>query len=117
MSDNLDPVYRCDSCQRLLRLETIHKTGCCSKCGNKRVRNVTVLNEEEIQQLKDWGLESFAAEFKGVEDEPPENDGPKGNTPLTSKEEAETEFQHGRDAIGGESDYSWDCYSEEVPDD
>lgn len=65
----IDPVFRCDSCQALVLLKTIHKIGCCQACGNKRVRNVTIFNEDEHAQMKAWGLDDFLAEFEGVADE------------------------------------------------
>ena len=63
-----DPVLRCDSCQALVRRITIHKHGSCTECGNRRMRNLTVFNEQEKQQMEDWGFHSFVAEF-GVADE------------------------------------------------
>jgi predicted RNA-binding Zn-ribbon protein involved in translation (DUF1610 family) len=63
-----DPVMRCDSCQALIRRATIHKFGSCDKCGNRRIRNVTVFNEEEKKQIEEWGFGSFAAEFGAVDE-------------------------------------------------
>lgn len=67
MSETLDPVFRCDSCHTLVRLETLHKLGTCSKCGNKRVRNVTIFNDEEKAQMLKWGFNDFVAEFEEVQ--------------------------------------------------
>lgn len=58
-----DPVVRCDSCQALLRRETLHKRGKCNKCGNRRVRNLTVFDENEKKQMEEWGLHEFVSEF------------------------------------------------------
>lgn len=63
-----EPVLRCDSCANLVKLETLHKIGCCNHCGNKRIRNVTVFNEDEKAQIEEWGFTDFLDEF-GVVDE------------------------------------------------
>jgi len=71
MHDNhtsIDPVLRCDSCQGLARLETLHALGCCPGCGNKRMRNVLVLNEDERAQVKAWGIDDFLTLFRAVPD-------------------------------------------------
>ena len=65
----LDPVFRCDSCQRLVLLKTIHNSGCCPKCGNKRMREVSRLTQDEHMQLEAWGYSDFLAKFEGVSDE------------------------------------------------
>lgn len=67
MSD-LDPILRCDSCSALVRVGTIHKIGCCDKCGNRRMRSLTIVSEQEIEQMENWGFLDFASEFKGVAD-------------------------------------------------
>ena len=64
-----DPVLRCDSCQALLRRETLHKFGACTKCGNKRMRNLTVFNDEEKAQMEEWGFSDFVNEYEAVGDE------------------------------------------------
>lgn len=64
----LDPVLRCDSCQTIVKLETLHKLGTCHKCGNKRVREVTVLSEDEKAKVKQWGFHDFLKEFEEVEE-------------------------------------------------
>ncbi len=63
-----DPVLRCDSCQALVKRKSLHKLGACPKCGNKRVRNLTVLNEKERDQLREWGFQDFANEFQETPD-------------------------------------------------
>ena len=65
-SETLDPVLRCDQCQELLRLETIHAHGKCPKCGNKRMRNVTVFSPAERDQIDAWGLHDFLELFESV---------------------------------------------------
>lgn len=64
-----DPVLRCDSCQALLRRKTLHKFGACNKCGNKRMRNLTVFNDEEKAQMEEWGFQDFVNEYEAVDDE------------------------------------------------
>ena len=64
-----DPVLRCDSCQEVVKRKTLHKLGCCDKCGNKRVRPVTVFSEEERAKLVEWGFGDFVSKFKEVSDE------------------------------------------------
>lgn len=64
-----DPVVRCDSCQALIKRETLYKLGNCDKCGNKRVRNLTVFNDEERDQMIEWGFQSFVDEYQAVPDE------------------------------------------------
>jgi Zn finger protein HypA/HybF involved in hydrogenase expression len=61
-----DPVLRCDSCQALVKRTTLHKIGSCPKCGNKRVRNLTVFNDEERTQMLDWGFDAFVDEYEVV---------------------------------------------------
>jgi rRNA maturation endonuclease Nob1 len=63
----MDPVLRCDSCQEIVKLETLHKLGVCPKCGNKRVRDVTILSVEERRKLSDWGYDEFLTEFEPKE--------------------------------------------------
>jgi len=65
MSDSeVEPVLRCDSCQTIVRLETLHKLGNCNKCGNKRMRNVLVLDPDEREQVEKWGFDEFLALFE-----------------------------------------------------
>lgn len=65
MSD-LDPVLRCDSCRVLVRVTSLHKLGCCDKCGNKRMRNVTLFNDAERATMEAWGETEFLAQFSEV---------------------------------------------------
>ena len=64
-----DPVLRCDSCQCLVKRKSLHKLGACPECGNKRVRNLTVFNEKERDQLVEWGFQDFVNEYEAVDDE------------------------------------------------
>jgi len=63
-----DPVLRCDSCQALVRRTTLHKLGSCDKCGNKRMRNLTVFNEDEKAQMEEWGFQSFVSEYGPIDE-------------------------------------------------
>ena len=63
-----DPVVRCDSCQALVKRETLHKLGCCNECGNKRMRNLTIFNDKDRDQLIEWGFQSFVDEYKEMTD-------------------------------------------------
>lgn len=64
-----DPVLRCDSCNVLVRRKTIHKIGCCDKCGNKRFKDLATFDETERDQMIVWGLDAFVEEFQEVPDE------------------------------------------------
>jgi DNA-directed RNA polymerase subunit RPC12/RpoP len=65
-----DPVVRCSSCGVLLLHDTIQKYGCCKKCGNRRVTNVRIMTDKEMQSLKaKGGMEDFIAIFEGVDDD------------------------------------------------
>ncbi len=64
-----DPVLRCDSCQALMKRETLHKFGACTKCGNKRMRNLTIFNDKEKTQMEEWGFYDFVGEYEAVGDE------------------------------------------------
>jgi len=64
----LDPVVRCDSCQALIKRTTLRKVGSCDKCGNKRMRNLTVFNEDEKAQMEGWGFQEFVAQYEEVPD-------------------------------------------------
>jgi len=69
-SEFLDPVVRCDSCQKIIKRETIHKCGLCPGCGNKRVRNVLAFNDEELKQTIEWNIDpEFTDLFERVSDE------------------------------------------------
>ena len=49
-----DPVLMCDACQELVLKKELHEFGKCPHCGNTRVRNVRVLNEEKFNKMKEW---------------------------------------------------------------
>ena len=61
----LDPVVRCTECQRLAAREELRKLGMCPGCGNRRFRNVTVLNKKEMDELRAADVDpAFLAEFE-----------------------------------------------------
>ncbi len=64
----LDPVLRCDSCNKIIQLDRINKLGCCEYCGNKRVRALTIFNKEEYDQIKAWGFDDFLKKWEVVDD-------------------------------------------------
>ena len=66
MEESLDPIYRCDSCQTLAPLDELHRYGSCPKCGNRRVRNVTIFNDEEKTQMEALGFHEFLAQFEAA---------------------------------------------------
>ena len=57
MSDFNDPIIRCESCQELLLRATVSEIGCCSRCGNRRVKNVNILQPDEMEKLKKWKVD------------------------------------------------------------
>ena len=64
-----DPVVRCDSCSTIIKATLLRSLGSCSTCGNKRVRDVTVFDQDEYDQIKAWGFTDFLACFEVVPDE------------------------------------------------
>jgi DNA-directed RNA polymerase subunit RPC12/RpoP len=65
-----DPVIRCTECQAIVYRSYITKEGRCQKCGNRRFRNVSTLNSDEMKDLKDKKVDpEFLALFEGGEDE------------------------------------------------
>ena len=49
-----EPVLRCDQCQALLLLTDLHKRGMCIHCGSTKVRNVRVMNDDDMKQVTEW---------------------------------------------------------------
>lgn len=60
-----DPVVRCESCHKLVRVEVLCQRGRCA-CGATRVRNVESMTEEEAGQLREeWHIDpAFLALFE-----------------------------------------------------
>lgn len=64
-----DPVVRCDSCSKIIRVETLKKLGMC-ECGNRKIRNLQAFTPEEGKQMEEWGVDpDFLALFKAVDNE------------------------------------------------
>ena len=66
-----DDLLRCKDCQALVTFTVLTKSGCCS-CGNKRFSEITLLTQEEMDQIRDGTIsfpdsDRFLAEFSGVE--------------------------------------------------
>ena len=64
----VDNILRCDSCQKLVKLKSIHNLGVCKHCGNKRFKSVLILSTEERNKLDSWGEHEFLKEFQAVEE-------------------------------------------------
>jgi hypothetical protein len=67
-----DFILRCKDCQSIETFQHITALGCCSKCGNKRFAEITLLNEKEMAMIKSGEIsfpesDKFLAEFSGVE--------------------------------------------------
>lgn len=65
-----DPVVRCDKCLKIIKTNSIAKFGRCKHCGGRKVSALSMMNEQEFKQLKDWGIDpDYIALWEGVEDE------------------------------------------------
>ena len=65
-----DPIVRCCECNKIVIKLKLKEQGMCPYCGNRRVRNVLTMSDEEMTKLKDQGVDTaFIALFEGVEDE------------------------------------------------
>jgi hypothetical protein len=67
-----DYLMRCKDCQGLVTFTAIKKLGCCDKCGNKRFTEITLLQQQEMDDIKSGvidfdGRDKFLAEFAAVE--------------------------------------------------
>lgn len=68
-----DPVVRCYRCTQLILRKQIHSLGQCPKCGSKRVANVTIFDDKELKQMKQWKVDPAYLEcFEEVSDAPNE---------------------------------------------
>ena len=50
----VEPVLICDSCTKVVLLDDLHKQGMCPECGNTKVRNVKILNDENLLRVNKW---------------------------------------------------------------
>jgi len=48
-----DPVVRCVDCQRVVSRSEIHVFGMCPGCGTKRVKNVLLLTQDEMEVVEE----------------------------------------------------------------
>lgn len=67
-----DSLMRCKDCQGLVTFAAIAKLGCCDKCGNKRFIEITLLDDQEMADIKNGTIdfpyrEEFLAEFAAVD--------------------------------------------------
>ena len=49
-----EPVVRCYGCQKLALVATIKQVGMCPHCGNTRLTNVRVMQDDEAAQVRQW---------------------------------------------------------------
>ena len=64
-----DPILRCFRCHTVLKAEQLLRLGVCSKCGGRKVSNVTILSEEELETIKKWDLDpEYIAEWGAVDE-------------------------------------------------
>jgi len=61
-----DPVVRCTECQLMITRDEIQKHGCCPNCGNRRMRNVLNMSEEEKDRIGNLGHNDFLELFEEV---------------------------------------------------
>jgi hypothetical protein len=66
-----DYLMRCHACQGLVTFDVIKKLGSCDKCGNKRFIEITLLKQEEMDDIVSGKIdfvdrEAFLAEFAAV---------------------------------------------------
>jgi hypothetical protein len=58
----------CDSCQEIQLTETVKDRGRCEKCGNRKFRNVQLINDNMIEKVRSMGLDpEFLALFEEVQ--------------------------------------------------
>ena len=66
-----DYLLRCKDCSTLITFAVITKLGCCSKCGNKRFTEITLLSEQEMADVRSGAIDFedrdlFLEEFEPV---------------------------------------------------
>ncbi len=65
----IDPVVRCDSCNKMVNRKTVLKTGSCL-CGSRKVKRVASMTPDEMKTAKKWDIDpDFIALFEEVEDD------------------------------------------------
>jgi len=64
-----EPVVRCDSCQKLLFVKQLKKSGACF-CGSRRIRNLRAFTPEELELMKKKDIDpDFLALFEEVNED------------------------------------------------
>ena len=60
-----DPVVRCYECKKIQLLKDMKDFGCCSNCGARKIAKLRTITEEELAQIKEWGVDpGFLALFE-----------------------------------------------------
>lgn len=63
-----DPIVMCDSCQEIQLTANVNDRGRCEKCGNRKFRNVQLINDQMIEKVKKMNLDpEFLALFEEVQ--------------------------------------------------
>lgn len=52
-----DPVVRCDKCHKILKTDDIKNLGMCLHCGHRKVKKVSIFNEDELITIKSWDID------------------------------------------------------------
>lgn len=52
-----DPVVRCDKCHKILLTGEVKNIGMCSHCGHRRVKKVSIFNEDELATIQGWNVD------------------------------------------------------------
>jgi len=63
----MDPVVRCDSCNKIVRVKYLNQNGACV-CGCRKVKEIRNLEEDEMEAIQKE-FPDFAAVFEPNEDE------------------------------------------------
>ena len=64
-----DPVVRCDSCNRIVLREQLKKIGCCPHCGGRRVKELRIFDEKELEQMQRWEVDpEFLKLFEKIDE-------------------------------------------------
>jgi uncharacterized protein (DUF983 family) len=62
-----DPVVRCCDCNQILFREKLRELGMCQKCGNRKVKSISILSADELNMLKNADIDqAFLDCFEGV---------------------------------------------------
>jgi hypothetical protein len=62
-----DPIVICDSCNEIQKTVLVKYSGRCMNCGNRKFRNVQVINENQMPKVMAMNLDpEFLALFEEV---------------------------------------------------